>query len=135
MRLLDPTLILPVESDTPVRVKDCSRHFWDSTTSWALCHEPFITPSSKSVRHGGAAPVAVDVELEDGRSMDQPIDGRHGHGVIGEAVLPGRRPAWSWKKHGEVVRWRHLRVEREVGPGVGSRLIRRRGAGFAQIDS
>ena len=40
------------------------------------------------VLDGGAAPVAVDVEFEDGCAVDQPIDGRQGHGVIGEDGVP-----------------------------------------------
>ena len=40
------------------------------------------------VLDGGAPAVAFDVELEDGGAVHQAVDGRHGHGVVGEDRLP-----------------------------------------------
>jgi hypothetical protein len=37
---------------------------------------------------GGTPSIAFDVELEDGRVMDQPVDGGHRHGRVGEDLVP-----------------------------------------------
>ena len=39
---------------------------------------------------GGAAPVAFDVELEDGGMVDQAVDGGDRHGGVVEDTIPGR---------------------------------------------
>lgn len=38
---------------------------------------------------GGATAVAVGVHLEDGRMMDEPVDGGDGDGLVGEDSVPG----------------------------------------------
>lgn len=49
-----------------------------------------MTPPRLLVVVGAATPVTLDVQLKDGRVMDQAVDGGHRHRGVGEHVVPAR---------------------------------------------
>jgi len=66
----------------------------------------------------GAAPVALDIELEDGRVMDEAIDGGEGHDGVGEDPVPFAEGLAGGDQDGAVLIARADQLEEHAGLGL-----------------
>jgi hypothetical protein len=52
------------------------------------CHVSWWSTQTALAVDGGAAPIALDVHLEDGGVMHEAVDGGECHGLVGEHLAP-----------------------------------------------
>src|SRR6185312_3719654 len=65
-----------------------------------------------------AATIALDVHLEDNRMVDQSVDGRDEHGVIGKDFIPFSKWLIGGDQHGAPLVARADQLEQHTGLGM-----------------